>query len=543
MKQQGESPILISERERAGLRVDMRFIKHGLLALLMVAGTEGRSEQMTIEDILNGYDEHRFTAEELTRRYLQRIEQFESSYNAFTFMNRDALEDARDIDRRRKNGEALGPLAGVPLVIKESMDIVGYPSTFGWTHTSAKSGGVELLPKKNATVVQRLIDADAIILGKTNIPAFSDSGTRAAASWAGPTYNVVNRKLAPGGSSSGTATAVAAGFAAAGLAEETGGSIQNPAAAQSLVGIVPTFSLVPNSGVAPLGASTLDVMGPIAKTVYDAALLLDVIAGSSRDDPKTSASDRHIPVGGYTSLLDKEALRGKRIGLYGAGWNTAELTNETRVLYERSVKELEDRGATVIEDPFVGSGFAGLAEKVDGSYDPRGLESLAYDLNLYLNGLGVDSLAEFEQMLPVSPFAEGEILNWYVEYVPGLQASIDDPQSPPDLGSFLEARQAYRDTFDAVLKKHNLDALVLPHAIAPLPDLDSEEDIRETTVTAINIGALPAVTVPAGRYENSGSPFSLIFVGRPFSEAELLALAYDYEQATRHRIVPYLDGN
>ena len=173
---------------------------------------------------------------------LQRIEQFEPSYNAFTFMNQDALEDARDIDRRRKNGEALGPLAGVPLVIKESMDIVGYPSTFGWTHTSAKSGGVELLPQKNATVVQRLIDADAIILGKTNIPAFSDSGTRAAASWAGPTYNAVNRKLAPGGSSSGTATAVAAGFAAAGLAEETGGSIQNPAAAQSLVGIVPTFS-------------------------------------------------------------------------------------------------------------------------------------------------------------------------------------------------------------------------------------------------------------------------------------------------------------
>ncbi len=117
--------MLMSERARAGLPVDMRFIKHGLLVLLMVAGPEGRSEQMTIEDILDGYDEHRFTAEELTRRYLQRIEQFEPSYNAFTFMNHDALEDARDIDRRRKNGEALGPLAGVPLVIKDSMDIFG----------------------------------------------------------------------------------------------------------------------------------------------------------------------------------------------------------------------------------------------------------------------------------------------------------------------------------------------------------------------------------------------------------------------------------
>ena len=200
------------------------------------------------------------------------------------------------------------------------------------------------------------------------------------------------------------------------------------------------------------------------------------------------------------------------------------------------------RGATVIEDPFAGSGFAELAKMVDDYYDPRGLESLPFDLNLYLKDLGIDSLAEFERMLPVSPFAEGEILHWYVEHIPGLEKSIDDPQSLPDLDSFYEARQAYRDTFDAVFKKHNLDAVVLPHAIAPLPDLDSEEYIRETTVSAINIGALPAVTVPAGQYEGNGSPFGLIFVGRPFSEAKLLALAYDYEQATNHRIVPHLNA-
>ena len=520
----------------------MRFIRFALSVIVMMAGSEVRSEEMTIKEILDGLDKGLFSAEELTRRYLDRIEQFEASYNAFTFVNRNAIQDARNIDRRRENGETLGPLAGVPLVIKESMDFVGYPSTIGWKHLSARSGGIDLHPRKNATVVQRLIDADAVVLGKTNIPAFSDSGTRAAASWAGPTYNAVNRRLAPGGSSSGTATAVAADFAAGGLAEETGGSIQNPAAAQSLVGIVPTFSLVPNSGVAPLGASTLDVMGPIAKTVYDAALLLDVIAGSSADDPKTSASDSHRPAGGYTSLLDEQALSGKRIGLYGPGWNQAVLTKETRELYRQSVRELRMRGATVIEDPFAGSGFAELAKMVDDYYDPRGIESLPFDLNLYLKGLGIESLAEFERMLPVSPFAEGEILHWYVDHIPGLERSIDDPQSLPDLDSFYEARQAYRDTFDAVFKEHNLDAVVLPHAISPLPDLDSEEYIRETTVSAINIGALPAVTVPAGQYEGNGSPFGLIFVGRPFSEAKLLALAYDYEQATNHRIVPHLNA-
>src|SRR6185436_5155775 len=126
------------------------------------------------------------------------------------------------------------------------------------------------------------VDADAVLIGKTNIPAFSDDGTRANTSWAGPTYNAIDRTLAPGASSRG--------FATAGLAEETGGSIQNPSAAQSLVGIKPTFALVPTAGVVPLAGSTRDVVGPIATSVRDAAIMLDVLAGFSPRDPKTIAS-------------------------------------------------------------------------------------------------------------------------------------------------------------------------------------------------------------------------------------------------------------
>ena len=201
-------------------------IASGLLTL-MLAGTALSDEvdvrELTIGDIQEGFDDGRWSAEELTAASLARIEQYEPYYNSFTFMNPDALEQARAIDERRAAGEELGPLAGVPVVVKEAMDFAGLPSTAGWSELSSATGGVDLIPEHHAPVVARLIDAGAIVLGKTNIPAFSSDGTRANSSWDGPTYNAVDRDIAPGASSSGTATAVAASFAVAGLAEETGG--------------------------------------------------------------------------------------------------------------------------------------------------------------------------------------------------------------------------------------------------------------------------------------------------------------------------------
>ena len=219
-------------------------------------------EEMTLQELQAGYTSGKYTAEEVVKAYLDRIAEYEPNYNAFTFMNPKALDEAREIDRRRKAGETLGALAGVPIVIKEAVDVAGFPSTMGWAPLSPK-GGIELFPEKDAPVVARLKAADAIILGKTNIPTFSNSGTRATTSWDGDTYNAVDRKLVPGASSSGTAMAVSGNFAMLGIAEETGGSIQNPAAAQALVGIKPTFGLVPNAGVVPLGGARGMLSGPM----------------------------------------------------------------------------------------------------------------------------------------------------------------------------------------------------------------------------------------------------------------------------------------
>src|SRR6201996_8009591 len=346
-------------------------------------------ENLTVEAVQAAFAAGSFSAEQLARACFDRIERYNAKYNALIFLNPAAIEDARRIDERRAAGERLGPLAGVPVVIKDPMDMVGFPTTAGWAKLYSKKGGIDLLPERDSPVVARMRRAGAILLGKTNVPVLSHTGTHANDSWAGPTINVVMPERAPGGSSAGTASAVASAMAVLGLAEETGGSIQNPASAQDLVGIKPTIGLVPNAGVVPLSANR-DVVGPIARNVRDAALCLDILAGYSSEDPKTLAGVGRKPKGGYTSAMKPDALRGKRIGLYGPGWRAEALSDEASMLYERVKRELTDLGAVLIDDPFAGSGFAELRQPTAPlkHFDARGLESIPYDLEKYLQRLG-----------------------------------------------------------------------------------------------------------------------------------------------------------
>jgi aspartyl-tRNA(Asn)/glutamyl-tRNA(Gln) amidotransferase subunit A len=484
------------------------------------------------------------TSEALTQAFLDRIAIYNDTYKAICFLNPAALDDARAIDRRRAAGEALGPLAGVPVVVKDPMDMVGFPTTAGWRLLYSKTGGVDLMPETDSPVVARMRAAGAVILGKTNVPVLSHTGSHANDSWFGPTYNAAGREFLPGGSSAGTATAVAASMAVLGLAEETGGSIQNPASAQGLVGIKPTFALVPNAGVMPLAAYR-DVVGPIARCVRDAALTLDVLAGYTAEDPKTIAGVGHRPKGGYASLLDAGALRGKRIGLYGPGWRDLPLSDETAQLYAKAQAELADLGAELIEDPFAGSGFAALRKPTPplAEFDARGLESVPYDLEQYLLRLGpsaaLRSFAAFaEATAAENAFAAGGVLS-FMPNLPQFNACLANPSRPPDLSEFIALKEAYIGIFTEVFARTGLDALVFPQMRTTLPALHGGDPIHETTVGEINIAGLPGVTMPAGFYA-SGAPFCLIFVGPMWSEARLLAYAFAYETATHHRQAPKL---
>jgi amidase len=496
-------------------------------------------DALTVDAVQAGFQAGTFTAEQLARACFERIERDNGTYNALIFLNPAALDDAREIDRRRAGGETLGPLAGVPVVIKDPMDMVGFPTTAGWAKLYSKHGGVDLMPCRDAPVVARMRRAGAILLGKTNVPILSHTGTHANDSWAGPTINVAMPDRAPGGSSAGTASAVASGMAVLGLAEETGGSIQNPASAQDLVGIKPTIGLVPNAGVVPLSGNR-DVVGPIARTVRDAALCLDALAGYSSEDPKTLAGVGRQPAGGYTAALSADALRGKRIGLYGPGWRTQPLSEEAAVLYERVKHELTELGAVLIDDPFAGSGFADLRKPTPPleHFDARGLESIPYDLEKYLQRLGKDaalkSFAEFaEATRDADAFGPQGVLR-YLHSLADFRTALADPSLPPEMPEFVALKARYLTIFESVMSAHRLDALIFPQMRGELPPLHGKDVIQETTVGEINIAGLPGIAVPAGYYA-SGAPFGLIFVGRQWDEGALLGSAHAYESGTRHR--------
>lgn len=494
---------------------------------------------LTITQAQAAFADGSLTSESLTRASIAQMKALNGKYNAVIFECDDALDVARDIDRRRAAGEKLGPMAGIPVVIKDTVDMVGYPSTAGWRLLYSGTGGVDLMPERDAPVAARMKAAGAVILGKTNVPILSWTGTHANDSWAGPTLNVVREDRAPGGSSAGTASAVAAHFCLTGLAEETGGSIQNPASAQGLVGIKATIGMVPNAGVVPLSGNR-DMVGPIARTVEDAAICLDAIAGFTTEDPKTLASVGHIPQGGFAANLSKDGLKGKRIGLYGPGWRKDALSPETAALYERAKAELAAAGAVLVEDPFSGTDFNTHRQITPGTpfFDGRGLESLPYDISCYLKRLGPDAaLKTWEDFVEATkaedPFAKGAILG-YLHELPDFAAALKSPATPPAMPQFTALKDTYLRLLREVFTRHDLDALAYPQMLEELPGLHSGDAIRETTVGELNIAGIPGITVPAGYYA-SGAPFELIFLAQQWDDAAIINMAYAYEQATLHR--------
>lgn len=527
--------------------VSMAVVSSGAAQPLDVTAQEIDVTEMTVPDVLAGYARGDFTAVGLTRAFLERIARYESHYNAFISMNPDALATAASLDVLYAGGGPIGPLHGVPVVIKDNIDYGGLVTTAGWEGFSSATGGVDMIPDDDAAVVTRLREAGAIILGKTNLPDFAGHGTRTNSTVAGQTLNPYNVDKVPGGSSGGTATAVNASFAVLGLGTETGGSIQNPSSAQGLVGIKPTYGLTPLEGVVPISGTYVDVVGPIARTVYDAALALDVLAGPTDEDLATYAAVGHIPEQGYVASLAATSLAGKRFGLVGEGWRDdwLPLDSTTEREYRRAVEVLEGLGAVVVEDPFLGSGFVEL-------YDQRtGVPSQGtHDMFVYMRGLGPNA--------PFHSIEEWEMLSGR-EYRRGrggrggrgggeARPRVPARPSATEEGDAYQAwRHRIRNLFRGVLEDHELDGLFFPQSGTPNRDIIEDPERpefapnnwAEIPSNIINDLGVPTVTVPFSYYDD-GTPFVLAFIGDMWSEAELLAYAYELEQATLARRPPEL---
>lgn len=497
--------------------------------------------ELSVADVQEAYRTGDFTAVELTEALLARIDRYESTYNAFVSLNPGALRTAAELDAEYARSGPRSALHGVPVVVKDNIDVAGLVTTAGFEGFSRETGGVDMVPDDDASVVTRLREAGAIILGKTNLPDFARDGTRTRSTVAGTTLNAYDPARAPGGSSGGTATAVNASFAVLGLGTETGGSIQNPASAQGLVGVKPTYGLVPLEGVYPVAATYLDVVGPLARRVRDAAHILDVIAGPTEEDAATFAAVGHMPERGYAAGLEDATVAGRRFGLVGPGWRDDRLPLDpsTEALYRDAVATLVSLGAEVVEDPFAETGFVSLYDE-----RPRVPTQHAYDVMVYLGGLGdgaaFHSIEEWERLANRRfPGALGEPEDGAVRVVPARPSATEE-------GDAYQAwRLHLRALFRTVLEEHELDGLFFPQAASsgrplvedPARPEYSPNNWPEIPSNMANHLGVPVVTLPWGQY-GDGAPFVLAFVGDLWTEADLLGYAHALERLAPPRSAP-----
>jgi len=504
-----------------------------LLGLLALASGDISVVDLTATQVQEAYEQGEYTAEELTLAFLERIETYEPVYNAFVYLNPHAVESAKALDKEYAASGPRGPLHGVPVVIKDNMNLAGVPTSNGYWGFRRSTGGLDMIPSRDASVVARLQEAGAIIMGKTNLPDFARSGTVSDSSAINRTYNSYGLELVPGGSSGGTATAVSGSFAVLGLGTETGGSIQNPAASQSLVGIKPSIGLVPIDGIAPLVAQR-DVAGPLTKTVADAAATLEVLAGVTIQDVRTYNGLASMPEESYVTFLDPEGLQGKRLGVYDGVWGNA-LSPEVEEAYNQMLDIAMDLGADLVTNVFNNSGCTEIYE--DSPSNVTFGYTLYHDLNLYFQDLGdtsdFNSVEEWEEKTnrtmgddsAVGPFSVTD------------SGTGGDPLTDPMYWEYAGWRSRVYRKYREIMEDEQLDGLIYPFSAIPLPKFE-EGGVGAISVSEINHIGLPQITLPAG-YLDGGQPFAINFIGKDlYTEAELISMSYAFEQATMLREAP-----
>jgi amidase len=475
--------------------------------------------ELTIEDAHNAMRQQRITAVQLVQAYLERIERYDRrgpALNSLTVINDAALRRAAELDAHfARTGAMVGPLHGIPVIVKDNYDTYDLPTTAGSRSLA------DALPPHDAFMVRRLREAGAIVLAKSNMAEFAFSPHETVGSTIpGYTFNPYALNRVPAGSSGGTASAVSANLGLVGLGTDTGNSIRGPSAHTALVGIRSTIGLTSRHGIVPLYLER-DVGGPMTRTVADAARVLDVVAGHDVADTATAHARGRIPET-YTAFLDRDALRGARIGVVRRFVETP--TTDTAVvrLFNEALRDLERAGAVLV-DP--------LAMPV--------LDSVRVPLCSTFR----DDLEDYLRTRPGLPQTLDSVVatrRFHVTVEPRLLALARDTvrRNPARCATAAAARERFRAGLRDTPPQPRLDALVYPtwsNAPRLIGDLSTPHGDNSQVLAPWS--GWPAITVPMG-YTYGVLPAGLQFFGEAWTEGRLIALAYAYEQATRHRRPP-----
>lgn len=504
--------------------------------------------EATLDDLEAGLQSNLFTSVDLVKAYSARILEVNSTLHVVTELNPDALSIAAHADALRKNGSTLGPLHGIPILIKNNI------ATDDAMNNTAGSFALLGAKQGESTMAAKLRKAGAVILGKTNLSQWanyrSNNSTNGWSAYGGQTEGAYYPQQDPSGSSSGSGVASAIGLALGSLGTETSGSILSPADVSNLVGIKPSVGLTSRHLVIPISEHQ-DTIGPMTRTVKDAAHILQAIAGPDVKDNYTSAIPNNGSIPDYVSACQTHALQGVRIGvarnvldIYGSAIDEPVLE-----AFEQAVAEIEAAGAVIVDANFTAfeawqsDGNSSLVLNADFLANLRDyLSELTYNPN---NITDLAQLTDFTHSFPAEDYPDRDTAVW--DGPDGALTQGWDNTDP----RFWDAYQANlfyggEGGILGALQRTNTSAVLLPTQLSP-------------SIAAL-VGS-PVITVPMGFYpanwtvtKNSrGSlvtagpnvPFGLSFMGDMWSERDLIGYAYAYEQQSKHRgdVLPYLVPN
>jgi amidase len=479
-------------------------------------------DSVTIPELNRLLDAGDLTAVDLAAAYLERIRAIDPMLRSVLFVNPAALVQAADSDRRRRAGGALGPLDGIPILLKDNVDTADMPTT---------AGSRALLvapPSADAPLAARLRAAGVVILGKTNLSEWANfRSAESTSGWSGVGGQTVNAHVLdrnPSGSSSGSGSSIAAALAQFAIGTETDGSIVSPAGTNGIAGLKPTIGLVSRTGVVPV-TSRQDTAGPMARHVVDLAVALSVLQGPDPADPATA----EVPadqVTDYAAALDPDALRGARLGL----WHVPNESDAIRAVVTSTVDALRAGGAEVVEVELPHQ------EDIGSNELPSMWAEFRHDLEAYL-ATREGAPATFAELIGFNKADSIELSRFPQDH---LEHAAEAPPLTDDTyrQHRATATELARRSIDDTLAEHRLDAIV---AVTNGPAWrisyhpNSDRDIVGSS-SAAAVAGYPAVTVPAGFV--GSLPIGMSFFGARFTDARILALAAAFEQATKARRAP-----
>jgi aspartyl-tRNA(Asn)/glutamyl-tRNA(Gln) amidotransferase subunit A len=475
--------------------------------------------ELSIQETHELLSSRKISSEELARAHLERIQRLDPHIKSFVTVSEElALEQARDADQRIKTGENLTPLTGIPYSAKDSI------STRGVNTTCSSKILANYKPFYDSTAIKKLKSRNSVLLGKNNMDEFG-MGSSTENSGFFTTRNPWNFDYVPGGSSGGSAAAVAAGLAAFTLGEDTGGSVRMPAGFCGITGLKTTYGRVSRYGLIPL-VSSFDTIGPMARSAYDVALVLETIAGP---DPKDSTS-RLEPVGRYTEALERsENIHGLRVGI-PREYFAEGLNSEVDASLRTAIKQIENLGAEVVEVSLPHTQYAipvyylilfaeassNLA-KYDGVRFGLSVRNGQDLMDVYLKTREAGFGAETKRRIMLGTFALSA--GYYDAYY--LKAQ--------------KVRTLIRQDFQKAWE--TCDALITP--VAPTTAFRIGEKITnpldmylsDVHVVAVNLAGIPALSVPCG-FSSDGLPIGMQIMGPHLSEETLLRIGHMYQSQT-----------